>query len=41
MPSAEPYIFTHGDWTIVSMYVNDGDLVGILIWEHSGFYPVW
>jgi aminoglycoside phosphotransferase (APT) family kinase protein len=41
MPTAEPYIFTHGDLTNANIIVKDGALVGIIDWEASGYFPVW
>lgn len=41
MPTAAPYTFTHGDLTNVNIMIENGDVVGILDWESSGFFPVW
>lgn len=41
MPSASPYTYTHGDLTSVNIIVKEGNLVGILDWEASGYFPVW
>lgn len=41
MPSSTPYTFTHGDLTSVNVMVEDGNLVGIIDWEASGYFPVW
>ncbi|KAL7654478.1 hypothetical protein ACMYSQ_006486 [Aspergillus niger] len=41
MPSAAPYIFTHGNLTSANIMVENGSLTGILDWEASGYFPVW
>ncbi|KND88259.1 hypothetical protein TOPH_07044 [Tolypocladium ophioglossoides CBS 100239] len=41
MPPAEPYTFTHGDLTNTNIIVRDFNLVGIVDWEASGYFPVW
>ncbi|KAF2671111.1 hypothetical protein BT63DRAFT_453495 [Microthyrium microscopicum] len=47
LPSDKPEIvFTHGDLHLENIVVNDspsGDfsIVGLIDWEHSGFYPDW
>ena len=39
MPPATPYTFTHGDLTSVNIMVENGNLIGIIDWEASGYYP--
>jgi aminoglycoside phosphotransferase len=41
LPTSGPYTFTHGDLNICNVIVKDGNLVGILDWEHAGYFPVW
>lgn len=41
MPPASPFTFTHGDLTNSNIMVKEGNLVGILDWEASGYFPVW
>lgn len=41
MPTAIPSTFTHGDLTDVNIMIKDNNLVGILDWEASGYFPVW
>ena len=41
MPVSTPYTFTHGDLAIVNVTVENGNFVGIIDWESSGYLPVW
>ncbi|KAI1418043.1 kinase-like protein [Hypoxylon sp. FL1857] len=41
MPSAEPFTFTHSDIYEDNIIVKDGNFVGLVDWELSGFYPHW
>ena len=41
MPTAIPFTFTHGDLADVNIIVKDNNLVEILDWEASGYFPIW
>ncbi|KAF6788173.1 hypothetical protein CSOJ01_15068 [Colletotrichum sojae] len=41
MLSATPYTFAHGDLDVENLIVKDENLVGIIDWEVSGYFPVW
>jgi aminoglycoside phosphotransferase (APT) family kinase protein len=41
MPPTIPFTFTHGDLTYVNIIVENDNLVGIIDWEASGYFPVW
>lgn len=41
MPNPEPYTFSHSDLTDVNIMVDNGNLVGIIDWESSGYFPFW
>jgi aminoglycoside phosphotransferase (APT) family kinase protein len=41
MPPCAPYTFTHGDLSTSNIMVKDGNVVGIIDWEASGYFPVW
>ncbi|GKZ38433.1 hypothetical protein AbraIFM66950_010626 [Aspergillus brasiliensis] len=39
-PQYASYVLTHGDLSIGNIMVKDGQLVGILDWEHAAYYPL-
>ena len=41
IPTATPSTFTHVNLADVNIMVNDKNLVGILDWEASGYFPIW
>ncbi|KAI5801115.1 kinase-like domain-containing protein [Geopyxis carbonaria] len=41
MPETAPFTFTHGDLTLGNIIVKDGNVVGLIDWEWSGYFPVW
>lgn len=40
-PKCAHYVLTHCDLNIGNIMAKDGQLVGILDWEHAAYYPVW
>lgn len=41
MPSCAPYTFTHGDLSQGNIIVRDGNVVGLIDFKWSGYFPVW
>lgn len=41
MPKCEPYVLTQCDINFGNIMIKDGELVGILDWEFSGYHPAW
>lgn len=41
MPRCEPFTYTHGELDPSNFIIANGEVVGMLDWEWSGFYPVW
>ncbi|RPA97787.1 hypothetical protein L873DRAFT_1636760, partial [Choiromyces venosus 120613-1] len=41
MPDCLPAVLTHMDLRTSNILVRDGDIVGIVSWEHAAFYPRW
>jgi aminoglycoside phosphotransferase len=41
MPESAPYTYTHGDLSLSNIIVCGGNVVGLVDWEWSGFFPVW
>lgn len=41
MPAVTLYTFIYSDLTNVNIIVENGNLIGILDWESSAFFPIW